>query len=148
MVFEKLLLLIALIGGLALLYIASKLILKSVILFRRGDATGALWRASAVCAAAGGVLAIAQEPKAMLALLMLVAAYPAIRFAQRVQNLLSSHPEQSPSCDLSNVIESYGPDGPMDGQIRFLGGSQGLGLYINGWRVDQDDWGTGGSRED
>lgn len=148
MVFEKLLLLIALIGGLALVYLASKLILESAILFRRGDMAGVLWRASALCAAAGGVLAVAQEPKAMLALLLLGAAYPAIRLTQRALNLLSPHPGQSPSCDVSGAIESCWPDGPMDGQIRFLGGSQGLGWHINGWRVDQDDWGTGGSRED
>ena len=71
-------LLILLIGALASLYLAGKLIFKCVRFFRGGHVANALWLASALCAAIGiGILTL--NEKSFLGIILLGFMYSVIR---------------------------------------------------------------------
>lgn len=72
--------LVILIGALVPLYLAGKLILKCVRLYRGGNAAAALLGASALCAATGGVLVVALvDEKSFLGITLLGFMYSVIR---------------------------------------------------------------------
>lgn len=72
--------LVILIGALVPLYLAGKLILKCVRLYRGGNAAATLLGASALCAATGGVLVFALvDEKSFLGIIFLGFMYSVIR---------------------------------------------------------------------
>ncbi|MDR9065295.1 hypothetical protein [Burkholderia multivorans] len=143
-------LLILLIGALASLYLAGKLIFKCVRLFRGGHVADALLLASALCAAIGiGILTL--NEKSFLGISLLGFMYAVIRglwvflhwvdgipvgsLDNRDRGVNDGVNESGVSHDLFRRKDR---DWMFDSQNGLTVGPEGAGSYLHGVRVDSD----------
>jgi len=115
------------VGVIVLIAIAAKTTLRSIKLYRTGNRSAALIRLSILFAGFGALVAAGEK----IALFVLLAVVPAYLVFQLIKRALGREVRGITENPRATVM-----DGTEDGNMRLVAGSQGLGWYINGWRVD------------